>query len=354
VGEQLTRERIAAIIFYACILVLAYLTYLVMAPFLAPLAWAAIFAAFFHPQFRFLRNRFGKSAAALISTIAVALIVIVPFSLIVTIFVKQASQVAGRMDLSPGSPGMLQLERIWSWAQQQPFGSGLGSLDDTLHENMSWLTGHIAVAAGDVLKNVISMIVHLVISIFAMFFFFRDGDFIMEKVRRILPFDASFSESQIQKTTRLVRASISAIFAIAIVQGTLGGITFAFLGLSAPIFWGVMLAFFALFPFGGGVVWVPIAIWFILTGHLGRGLILIAVGGGVIGMVDNFLRPYILSGRAEMNGLLVFISLLGGLAAFGFVGLVLGPIILAFAAGFLDAYATERRQLPGLRIAEPQ
>jgi len=354
VGEQLTRERITTIIFYACILVLAYTTYLIVAPFLTPLAWAAIFAAFFHPQYRQLKGKFGRSAAALISTIAVALIVIVPFSLIVTVFIQQASQVTGRIDLSPGSPGMLQLQHVWTWAQQQPFGSRLGSLEDTLQENMSWLTGHIALAAGDVVRNLISMIVHLVISIFAMFFFFRDGDFIMEKVRRILPFDASFSESQIQKTTRLVRASISAIFTIAIVQGILGGITFALLGLKAPIFWGVMMAFFALFPFGGGVVWVPIAVWFLLTGHVARGLILIAIGGGVIGMVDNFLRPFILSGRAEMNGLLIFISLLGGLAAFGFVGLVLGPIILAFAVGFLDAYATERRQSPNLRIAEPQ
>ena len=353
-GEQLTRERITAIIFYACVLVIAYMTYLVIAPFLTPLAWAAIFAAFFHPQFKQLRNRFGKSSAALISTIAVALIVIIPFSLIVTLFVQQAAQVIGHLDLSPGSPGMLQVQRIWAWAQKQPFGSRLGSLEDTLQQNMSWLTGHIAIAAGDILKNVVSMFVHLVISIFAMFFFFRDGEFIMEKVRRILPFDASFSESQIQKSTRLIRASIGAIFAIAIVQGTLGGVTFALLGLNAPIFWGVMLAFFALFPFGGGVVWLPIAVWLLLTGHIGRGLILIAVGGGVIGMVDNFLRPYILSGRAEMNGLLVFISLLGGLAAFGFVGLVLKPIILAFAAGFLDAYATERRQLTGLRIAEPK
>src|SRR4051812_24243345 len=175
----------------------------------------------------------------MISTISVALIVIVPFSLIVTLFVQQASQVVGHLDLSPGSPGILQLQRIWAWAQQQPLGSGLGSLEDTLHQNMAWLTGHIANAAGDVVKNVISMVVHLVISIFAMFFFFRDGDFIMEKVRRILPFDASFSESQIQKTTRLVRASIGAIFVIAIVQGTLGGVTFALLGLKAPIFWGV-------------------------------------------------------------------------------------------------------------------
>ena len=352
-GEQLTRERIASIIFYACILVLAYTTYLVIAPFLTPLAWAAIFAAFFHPQFKRLRSRFGKTTAAMISTIAVAMIVIVPFSLIVTLFIQQGSQVLGRLDFSPGSPGILQLQRAWAWAQHQPLGSGLGSLEDTLHQNMAWLTGHIATAAGNVLKDIVSMIVHLVISIFAMFFFFRDGDFIMEKVRRILPFDASFSESQIQKTTRLVRASISAIFTIAIVQGTLGGITFGLLGLKAPIFWGVMMAFFALFPFGGGVVWLPISIWFMLTGHIGRGLILVGVGVGVIGTVDNILRPLILSGRTEMNGLLVFISLLGGLAAFGFVGLVLGPIILAFAAGFLDAYATERRQSSPLRIAEP-
>ena len=104
------------------------------------------------------------------------------------------------------------------------------------------------------------------------------------------------------------------------------------------------MAFFALLPLGAGVVWVPVAGWLVMTGHVGRGVALVIIGAGVIGLVDNFLRPVILSGRTQMNGLLVFIGLLGGIAAFGILGLVLGPIIVAMTVSFVNAYATERRK----------
>ena len=104
-----------------------------------------------------------------------------------------------------------------------------------------------------------------------------------------------------------------------------------------------MMAFFALLPLGAWVIWGPVAGWLLLTGQTGRGIALIAIGAGVVGLIDNILRPILMSGRTQMNGLLVFISLLGGLATFGLLGLVLGPIIMATTISFVDAYATERR-----------
>jgi predicted PurR-regulated permease PerM len=130
---------------------------------------------------------------------------------------------------------------------------------------------------------------------------------------------------------------------VAVVQGAVGGVTFAILGLGAPVFWGVIMAFFSLLPLGAWIVWTPTAIWLMLTGEIGRGIALAAIGAGGISLIDNFLRPLLLSGRTQMNGLLVFISLLGGIAAFGLLGLVLGPVIMATAISFVDAYAMERR-----------
>ena len=342
-GEQQTRDRSTALVFYGCVLLLTYLMYLVFQPFLRPLVWAAIFATFFYPQYQRLEPRVGKTNAAAICTIMVGLIIVVPFILIVTAFVQQATQTLGSIDITSSSAELEKLQRAWAWAQVQWFGRGLGSFDDTKRQIITWVTGEVANSASDILMNIVTMVVSLAVSLFAMFFFFRDGNVIMDRVRRVLPFEASFSERQISKTGDLIRASISAGFIVAIVQGTLGGIAFAALGLGAPIFWGVMMAFFALLPLGAGVVWVPVAGWLVMTGHVGRGIVLIAIGAGVIGLVDNFLRPVILSGRTQMNGLVVFIGLLGGIAAFGILGLVLGPIIMAMAMSFLNAYATERR-----------
>jgi len=340
-GDQLTRDRSTALVFYGCILLLGYLMYLVCKPFLRPLIWGAIIAAYFYPEYRRLEARFSRNRAATIGTIFVGLIIIVPFVLIVIAFVKQANETFGSIDVSSSSAGIAQLERAWKWGQDQGLGSSLGSFEDAKQKATSWLAGVVTRAAGELVKNVMSMVANLAISLFAIFFFFRDGDIIMKRVRRMLPFDASFSEKQIKKTSDLIRASITATFMVAIIQGTLGGITFAILGLGAPIFWSVMMTFFALLPLGAGVIWVPFAGWLILTGHVGRGIALIAIGAGVIGLVDNFLRPIMLSGRAQMNGLLVFISLLGGIAAFGLLGLVLGPVIMAAATSWMNAYASE-------------
>ena len=194
-------------------------------------------------------------------------------------------------------------------------------------------------------RSIAVVVVNVIIMLFALFFFFRDGDAIMSRLRRVLPFDPSFREGRIRETAELIKASISSGIIVALVQGAVGGVTFAILGLGAPIFWGVIMAFFSLLPLGAWIVWMPVAMWLLLTGEIGRGVALLAIGAGGISLIDNFLRPMLLAGRTEMNGLLVFISLLGGIATFGLLGLVLGPVIMATAISFVDAYATERREL---------
>jgi predicted PurR-regulated permease PerM len=342
--DQLSRERSTTLLFYACVFLLAYLVYLLFRPFLTPLAWAAIFAAFFYPRFKRLETRFGKTGAASIGTTAVTLIIVVPFVLVVIAFIQEATQTLGSIDLSGGSSkGFERLQRGWAWVQRQGFGRNLGPLDQYLRQGIESAAGFIATGAGSLLKNIAVVIADLVIMLFALFFFFRDGELIMRKMRRVLPFDPSFRERRITETALLIRATITSGLTVAMVQGAIGGITFALLGLGAPIFWGVMMAFFALLPLGAWIIWAPASVWLMLTGEVGRGITLMIVGAGGISLIDNILRPMLLAGQTEMNGLLVFISLLGGLAAFGLLGLVLGPVIMATTISFIDAYATERR-----------
>jgi predicted PurR-regulated permease PerM len=342
--DQLARERSTTLVFYGCILLLGYLIYLLFEPFLKPLAWAAIFAAFFFPRYKQLEARFGKTWAATLCTIGVTLIIVVPFVLTAIAFVQQAAQTIGQVDIGANSSkGLARVQRAWMWAQRQRLGQNIGSFEDFLKTATTWLGGVVATGVGVLFRNLVVVIVNLVIMLFALFFFFRDGDAIMNRVRRVLPFEASFRDRRIAEAGELVRASISAGLIVAIVQGAIGGIAFALLGLGAPIFWGVMMAFFALLPLGAWVIWAPVAGWLLLTDQVGRGIALIAIGAGVVGLVDNVLRPLLLSGRTQMNGLLVFISLLGGIATFGLLGLVLGPIIMATTISFVEAYATERR-----------
>jgi predicted PurR-regulated permease PerM len=123
-------------------------------------------------------------------------------------------------------------------------------------------------------------------------------------------------------------------------HGILGGLAFGLAGITAPVFWGVMMGFFSLVPVvGSALIWAPAAISLIADGHIGAGILVALFCSVVVGLVDNVLRPWVISGRAEMGGLVVFISVLGGISVFGLLGVVVGPIVVATGASVLDLYA---------------
>ena len=137
-----------ALVFYGFILLMAYLMYLVCKPFLRPLVWGAIIAAYFHPQYRRLEARMGRARAATIGTIFVGLLIIVPFVLILITFIKQANETFGTIDASTGSAGIAQLETAWGWAQSHAFGAAIGSFEEAKQKATSWLTSVVTAAAG--------------------------------------------------------------------------------------------------------------------------------------------------------------------------------------------------------------
>ena len=196
-------------------------------------------------------------------------------------------------------------------------------------------------------KNIARFIFDLFVMIFAMFYFFRDGEKILRAMRSLVPLDAEHRDPLLAQARELISASVITSMLVAAVQGALGGIGFAIVGLPAPVFWGVLMAFFSLIPIvGSGLIFVPASIWLGLTGNWGRALLLVAICAGVSAIVDNVLRPLLLGGRTELSGLVIFISIVGGLNLFGMLGLVLGPILVAMAAGVLSVYQEGRERAP--------
>lgn len=176
--------------------------------------------------------------------------------------------------------------------------------------------------------------------IFSLFFFLRDGAAIMDRVRLFLPFEEHMRERMLGEAHDLIFASVTTSLAIAVVQGIICGGAFAIVGLASALFWGVVMGFLSLLPVvGAWPVWIPAAIWLLSTGHAGRALVLVAICGGVGSTIDNILRPLLLRGRSSLNSLLVIISVLGGIAVFGVLGVILGPVVVATAVGILDGYS---------------
>jgi len=338
------RDRFVLVLFYGVLLLAGYLAFRVVAPFLAPLGWAAVFAMVLNPVHARLASRVGRSRAAAATTVLAVVIIVGPAITVLAILTSEVTSVVQRIQAGglviPAAPDVQE----WYASLRQKIVIPLpADPTATLVDAFRSVATFLAARAGTILQNVASFVFHLFVMLFGLFYFLRDGERIVSIIRQLLPFEPERRDRMITQTNDLVVATVGSTFAVAIVQGALTGLTLGVLGFQSPVLWGVMTAFTALLPaVGSGLVWGPAAIYLFATGHVVKGIILVGIGVGVIGMADNVLRPLLLSGRTTMHGLLVFISLLGGMAAFGFIGLVIGPVAIAAIGTLLDAVLEEQ------------
>ncbi|MGC1106714.1 MAG: AI-2E family transporter [Candidatus Acidiferrales bacterium] len=334
------QQRLNAVFFYLVIALLLYFTYLVFEPFLVPLCWAAVLVVVFDPLNKRLEQKWGRTRAAAGCTILVTLLLIVPSIGVGIAFIHQGLQAGAAVQHEFNNGGLSRLDRWWEWLGAHVPGQTPESLAQLLHRAIEATATFLASKIGVVLRNVAIFIFDLAVTIIAMFYFFRDSAEIMARIHQVLPFDRESREEIVGKSRDLIFASVTMTLAAAVIHGLAGGFGFAIVGITAPVFWGVAIAFFSLLPVVGDlVIWIPAMIDLIVTGHWGKAILLAVILTIVAGIVDNFMRPLFLSGRARMNGLIVFIAVIGGIAVFGLLGIVLGPIIVAAAASVLDLHA---------------
>lgn len=344
-----TTSRLTVVVSYGVLLLLIYLVFLITEPFLSALAWAAILVTFFYPMHKRIAKRLFSVQASVISTVAVTVLLIAPAILLTTLFVRQAIAISRGVQHSLVEQQHAPvIARGWSWiASHVPGIDPNANIFDTLEKGIEKQAGFLAERIGTILKNIAAFIFDLFVMIFAMFYFFRDAGKILGAVRSILPFDAQHQDAMITQIRDLISASVITSLVVAAIQGALGGLGFAIVRLPAPLFWGVVMAFFSLIPVvGSGLIFVPAFLWLGFTGHWGRAVLLLAICAGVSTVVDNVLRPLLLGGRTELSGLLIFISVVGGVNLFGMLGLVLGPILIAIAAGVLNVYRESAESPP--------
>lgn len=343
--RAIQQQRLSAAFFYLFIALLAYFTYLVFEPFIVPLCWAAVLAVVFDPLNRHLERQWGLSRAATVCTILVTLLLIVPAIGVGIAFVHQALEAASSMQTQLNNGGFARLERWWEWLAAHTPGQTPESLAQLVRHGFGVVATFLASKIGVVLRNVAIFIFDLIVTILAMFYFFRDSRQIMNWLRQILPFERESREEILGKSHDLIFASVTMALATAAIHGLAGGFGFAIVGITAPVFWGVAIAFFSLVPVVGDlIIWIPAMIDLAVTHHWGKAIVLAVMITIVAGGIDNFVRPFFISGRARMSGLIVFVAVIGGILVFGLLGIVLGPIIVAATASILDLYAKGGRK----------
>jgi predicted PurR-regulated permease PerM len=334
-----SRERFSQLLFYALIVLVGYLTFLVISPFLTSLAWAAVFAMMFHRLYLEFVPKFGPNRSALLTTLVAAVLIVAPAVMLVSVIAREVPQVVEYLQqVSLTVPD--RIDRIWEVIRHRSPMPLPEHPTELLREGVQRVLTFLAPRAGAVVADVFATLGSLFVMLFAMFFLLRDGHTLGHQIRDLLPLPELERDRLMHDTRDLVIASVGAGLLVAVAQGGIGGIAFWLLGMKAPVLWGSVMAVCSLIPLvGAAIIWVPTALWLLLSGDIMRGVILAAIGVFGISMADNILRPLLLSGRTSASGLVVFLGLLGGAAAFGFIGLVLGPIVLVTAGSLLKVFS---------------
>ena len=338
---QNAENRFSNVLFYGVVLCLGYFVFRVFEPFLVPLGWAAVFGVIFYSLNKRFERKWGRTQSAVLITLGVTLILIVPVLLLAAMFVREGIAAALDIQTAMAGGGYGWLNHAWGWIASKIAAGGIAlDLPGLVRQGAGQAGEYMATELGRVIRNIVVFLFELFVMLFALFYFLRDGDSILGRFRLFLPFEETMTERMLAEARELIFASVTTSLVIAGAQGTICGGAFAIVGLGSPIFWGVVMGFLSLLPVvGAWPVWIPAAIWLFSTGHAGRAIILIAICGALGATIDNILRPVLLGGRASLNGLLVFISVLGGIAVFGVLGVVLGPIVVATTVGILDVYS---------------
>lgn len=350
--NQTTSDQVTTVLSYGALLLLGYLVFEIAAPFLVPLAWSAVLAIFFYPLHEKVLRQLKPTRAALVSTLAVTFLLIVPALLVLFYTSKQAIDAAGKAQVLLQAPDKALPMHMLDWLKSQlPESLQDVDLSDQLKQGAETAARFLAARLGGLVRNLFTFFLDLFVVIFALFFMFRDGDEVVRAIKHLVPFDRSIQEDMVHESQELIFASVAVGLLIAAIQGALGGLAFSLVGVGAGIFWGVLMGFFSLLPVvGSALIWVPAALWLAFTGHIGKGLIILAICGGVSTVADNLVRPLLLRNRTHLNELLLFISVLGGIEVFGLLGLVAGPTIVAAAMGVFRVYMAHRDRLEEMSV----
>jgi predicted PurR-regulated permease PerM len=330
------------IVFYAAVALILWLAYRVVEPFLVEIGWALVLAICLDPVRTRLEGRLGPTRTALVLTLLVVVLLVLPVIFVgTTLMVEGSTAVAYLGDqLHAGSGPSAWLHQGWQWLRNKA--PGLPPEDEVIAKITSSIGAaaqFVAGSAGGVVKGVASFFFSLTITLVLLFFLIRDWDTVHGGLGRVLPFEAEQNARLMAITNALVSASVTATLAIAAVQAVIGGLTFALLGIPGAVLWGVMIGFLALLPMmGATLVWLPASAWLILSGSVPKGIALLLVGILILGNVDNVIRPLLLSGKAQVSTPVLIISLLGGLSAFGFIGIVVGPLVAALLTALVQSY----------------
>jgi len=343
--------------FFALFSLILYGAFLILTPFLTAITWAAILAILVYPLYAWLLQRFrGRATLAAITVLAViTLVVIAPGIELARFLTEEAillvQSVRALLD-EDGKQGWLakpwvQLIVGW-WELVSVYLMGFNidiNWKEILVQGAQNSSKLLVERVTGIAQNVLLFTVNFVVALITLFFLLRDGKEFFNRLQRLLPMDREHQQRLFKNIVDAVLAVVHGSLVVGMVQGLLAGFAYYFLGVPFAVLWGVVTAFVALLPVGGStLVSIPATIYLFLQGETIRAIVLLVWCLGIVGTVYNVLKPLIIGNRLGLPVLFLFFGILGGLALFGALGIVLGPVIFALLRALLDLYSEGYRQ----------
>lgn len=345
--DIIKRETLFATALLLLVAGVFWMFYRIMAPFFVPLAWGAILVVSVQPLYVRMRTRLGSpGGSALLMSFLVALVIVVPLVFLTIALVGEVISLYQGVQTAVATHGS-----EWMNLGIQPLVHGLtqrleGIIDlsqlniqTAILGVLGKISSFVVAHATSVIANVGGAILQFFLIMMTMYYLFKDSDALVALIKDSIPLPPSRSEAILAHITDVVRATIYGGLAVSALQGFLGGMMFWILGIPSPVFWGAVMGILTLVPLlGAFVVYLPAGIILAMQGTYIKAIILIVFGLGVVSQIDNVLKPLLLSGRTRLHPLILFFAITGGLQVFGFLGVVLGPVVAAVFVAVFDLY----------------
>jgi predicted PurR-regulated permease PerM len=350
-------EAVQKLVLLGLVLIISTVFLSMIQQFLMPVFMAGLFSAMLSPTHRWLNEKLGDrpQIASVLTVIAMVLLVLAPLSVLIGVVVGQAINVA--QSITPFVQTLINEPTILNrYIEKIPYLDQLLPYRDVLIEKAGQLVGTVSSFLIDGLSSAANLTINAifgtVVMLYVMFYFLFMGDVLLGKILYFLPLRDADEQLLLRRFTSVARATIKGTLIIGLLQGSICGLAFAFAGINGSVFWGTVMAAASIIPaFGTALVWVPALVILLLIGDFSGALILALLCGAVAGNLDNLVRPRLVGKDTEMHDLFVLFGTLGGIAMFGILGIIIGPIIAALFITIWEIYGTVFRDyLPDMNM----
>ena len=327
-----------------------YVFYQILSPFLISILWGVILAIAFHPLLRKLRTllKQKEGLSALVMTSLVVFVIVLPFTFLAFSLSRevidtyhrleemiQSGELQGYLEQIKRVPGF---QSVWDQLGQS---RDLSLFDpvDFLLKNLQQFSTFLYNRATKIFKGLSTFLIGFFFTLLSLYYLFKEGERLLEKIKEIAPIPSRERDLILLRFKEMTNATFRGGILVAMIQGALGGLSFWILGISSPILWGTAMAILSFIPMGGtALVWAPASILLWIQGAWIKALILLGIGILAISMIDNILRPALISSTTNIHPLLLFFAVLGGIQTFGLIGLLLGPLIASLCLTIIEIY----------------